>query len=460
MKRSFCLGIMMILFMALIPPAFSSSPQTTTLPHPKNVIIMIGDGMGYNCIKAADFYFGPSSFSQFPVQTAVATFYAGSSYDPKKAWNKPSYLKKGFTESAAAATALATGYKTALHRVGISASGDTLLNLTEFAKSTGRSAGVITTVPISHATPAGFTAHNSSRTHYSQIARDILFRSCCDLVMGCGNPEFDYDGLPAGGHWKNTSYVVDSLTWLALKDGSGKTTVFTVDGAREEVADVNGDHIPDPWTVITSRQDILKLAHGTAPRRVLACPEVNSTLQEGRTMGAGETKDTPPFLSPVNPRIPTLAEMVMGGLNVLDSNPSGFFLMIEGGAIDWANHDNLKGRMLEEMKGFRDAVDSVINWVETHSSWDETLLIITADHESGFLWGGKPFAPVLDNGQGRLPSMQYNSGDHTNSLVALYAKGSGASLLPEYADEKDPVRGPYIQNVEIPRLIFRLWSDK
>ena len=150
--------------------------------------------------------------------------------------------------------------------------------------------------------------------------------------------------------------------------------------------------------------------------------------------------------------------MVRAGINVLDNNRSGFFLMIEGGAIDWATHENQKGRMLEEMTEFREAVDAVINWVNANSNWDETLLIVTADHECGNLWGGDPFTPVTDNGIGNLPGLQYNSHDHTNSLVPVFAMGAGASLLVKQADETDPVRGPYLQNTEIPALIFRLWD--
>ena len=70
---------------------------------------MIGDGMGYNCVKAADYYFGPASFEAFPFQAGVCTSFAGSGYDPSQAWSDPSYITREHTESAAAATALATG---------------------------------------------------------------------------------------------------------------------------------------------------------------------------------------------------------------------------------------------------------------------------------------------------------------------------------------------------------------
>jgi alkaline phosphatase len=443
----------------LLVMTFSSSCQDkNTLTQPKNVILMIGDGMGYNCLKAAEFYFGPSPLSQFSYSTGVATFYAGSGYDPALAWSDPEYITRGHTESAAAATAMATGFKTTLNTIGLSPAGDTLMNLTELAKLMGKAAGVITTVPFSHATPAAFMVHNSSRSNYRQIAYDILFRSRCDVVMGCGNPEFDEDGAPMLQDWEFTGYIGDSATWQALKEGSGTVTEVTADGRRRTVQDVSGDGIPDPWTVITSAIDLRNLASGPTPVRVLGCPEVHTTLQQARTQAGGETKDSPPFVTPFNTGVPGLSEMVMCGLNVLDNNPSGFFLMVEGGAIDWANHENQKGRMLEEMKSFRDAVEAVTRWIETNSSWEETLLIVTADHECGNLWGGETFVPVGDNGPGNLPTLQYNSHDHTNSLVALYARGQGATLLMKQADETDPVRGPYIQNNEIPMVVFRLWG--
>ncbi len=420
--------------------ALSAACQKISTPAPpKNVILMIGDGMGYNCVLAADYYFGPSPLDAFPYKAAVSTTFAGSSYDPALAWSDPAYLLKEYTESAAAATALATGFKTTLNTVGLSATGDTVMNLTEFAKSIGKSAGVITSVPFSHATPAGFLVHNRSRSNYPQIAKDILFKSRCDVVMGCGNPEFDDDGLPLGDHWTNAGYVGDSALWQALRANPGK---------------MNG------WTVLTKLDDIRKLSSGSTPNRVLVCPEVNSTLQEGRKGGVRESDLTPPFTTPLNAGVPTLAEMVQGGLNILDNNPDGFFLMVEGGAIDWANHSNQQGRMLEEMKSFRDAIETVIAWVQSNSSWDETLVIVTADHESGNLWGGAPFTPVIDNGTGNMPGMQYNSYDHTNCLVPFYARGNGGSLLIGAADETDPVRGIYLQNNEIPDCIFTLWNRK
>ena len=464
----------MIMAQAISISASAQKNSTaSSFPNPKNIIIMIGDGMGFNCVKAADYFYGPMQFESFPVKVAAATYPAkvgsyddndtsklkwASGYNPALAWKDSGYLHKNFTESAAAATALATGRKTYNNVIGLSVKGDTLLNLCELAKSHGKSTGIITSVPFSHATPAGFVAHNKSRSNYSEIATDMLFKSRCDLIMGCGNPEFDDNGLKLSGAWKKSRYVADSMLWLSLKSGSGEQTSFVLKDKIYEVKDVSGDKIPDPWTVITSEKDFRKLMSGKAPKRVLGIPEVYSTLQQSRVFGKNETKDSPPFITPFNPNLPSLAEMVRGGLNVLDNNPKGFFVMIEGGAIDWANHDNQKGRMLEEMKSFSDAVDTVINWVNKYSNWNETLLIVTVDHECGDLWGGNTFTPLADNGKNKLPGLKFNSKNHTNALVGVYAKGKGAEMYDLMAGETDPVRGLFIQNTAIPQLIFMMWG--
>jgi alkaline phosphatase len=467
--------IFVLLIVQLIRnPSLAQKPATqSSFPRPKNVIIMIGDGMGYNCVKAADYFYGPMQIESFPVKLAAATYPAKSGefdekdtsklswsvgYNPAMAWNDSLYLRKDFTESAAAATALATGRKSYNNVIGLSVTYDTLKNLCELAKSIGKSAGVITSVPFSHATPAGFVAHNKTRTQYSELATYMLFNSRCDLIMGCGNPEFDDNGNNRTGAWQSSKYVADSMLWLSLKSGSGIQTSFIINNKIYQVTDVSGDKIPDPWTVITSEKDFRKLMSGKTPVRVLGVPEVYSTLQQSRDFGKNETKNSPPFTTPFTPNLPTLAEMVRGGLNVLDNNPKGFFVMIEGGAIDWANHDNQKGRMLEEMKGFSDAIDTVIAWVNKNSSWDETLLLITADHECGDLWGGNTFTPVTDNGRNKMPGLKYNSRDHTNALVGMWAKGKGAEVYNILAGEIDPVKGRFIQNTVIPQLIFMMWG--
>ncbi len=458
----------------LFPVIHLSAQKRKALPNPKNIIIFIGDGMGYNHIKVTNHYMGmvQQVYEKFPVKLAMAHYpakageyepgkpgsnYLATGYNPSIAWKDTAYLKKNYTESAAAATAMATGVKTYNNSIGISVNHDTLENLVQWAKSLGKSAGVVTTVPFSHATPAGFVAHNVTRTHYAEIAREMILDSRCDVIMGCGNPMYDDDGLPMGRKWKNAKYVGDSVLWRNIIGGSGKQTQFMVSGVARTVRDVNGDGKADPWTVIRSLDDFRALQKGKTPVRVLGCPEIYSTLQQGRTMKNGETKDSPPFVTPFIASVPTLAEMVGGALNVLDNNTRGFFVMIEGGATDWASHSNQKGRLIEEMKDFNEAIDRVVDWVNTHSNWDETMVIVTGDHETGFLWGGDPFIAVKDQAKDVLPLMQFNSTDHTNSLIPFFAKGTGSEYYMNYADEFDSLQGPFIQNSEIAQLIHLLW---
>ena len=448
--------------------------QRKALPSPKNIIIMIGDGVGYNHILATDYYLGMVAQVQekFPVRLAMSHYpakageyeagnpgsnYYAAAYNPSKAWKDTAFLKRDYTESAAAATAIATGFKTYNNSIGMSVDHDTLTNLVQWAKAMGKAAGVVTTVEFSHATPAGFVAHNTSRSNYAQIAYEMLTDSRCDVIMGCGDPMYDDDGILMKSGWKNAKYVGDSTFWQQIIKGSGRQTRFLVNGKQKTVLDSDGDGKPDAWTLIRNLNDFRALQKGKTPKRVLGCPNVYETLQQSRTCRNGETKNSTPYATPLIATVPTLAEMVGGALNVLDNNQKGFFVMIEGGATDWASHANQKGRLIEEMKGFFEAVDAVYAWVEKNSNWNETMLIVTGDHETGLLWGEKPFMPLVDRGKGNMPVMNFNSNDHTNSLIPFYAKGAGSELYLNFADERDSVRGPFIQNAEIAQLIHLLW---
>ena len=134
--------------------------------------------------------------------------------------------------------------------------------------------------------------------------------------------------------------------------------------------------------------------------------------------------------------------------------------MIEGGAVDWAAHSNYSGRMIEELNSFNITVENVVKWVEKNSNWEETLLIVTADHETGYLTGVDGFnSQIKSSGKGKLPKMKWNSNNHTNVLIPLYAKGSNSELFDDYADELDSLRGYFIQNSEIGQILFRIINN-
>lgn len=412
---------------------------------PKNIILIIVDGGGFNHIDAADYYTDgkkdSQSFEKFPVKLAVTTFPTGGSYDPKKAAENLNYVRGGVTDSAAAATALATGVKTYNGSIGVDPNGNKPENIIEKCEKLGMSTGVVTTVPISHATPAGFVAHSSSRYGYNEIAKEMINESSLEVIFGCGNPLFDDNGkkLYKPGEFK---YVGSRQIWNSLVKGSS-----------------DGNGIADKWTLIQNKQDFINLAQGKTPKRVLGIAQAASTIQEKRS---GNSRV--PFDVPLNRNEPNLAEMTKAALNVLDDNNDGFFIMIEAGAVDWASHENNSPRMIEEMIDFDGAADAVINWVETKSDWQNTLVIITADHQTGYLTGPqkdkKKLTPVKNNGKGKMPQMQWNSINHTNSLVFFFAKGQGSKLFAEKIKGKDPVYGPYIDNTDIAKVIIALLKQR
>ena len=217
--------------------------------------------------------------------------------------------------------------------------------------------------------------------------------------------------------------------------------------------DADGDGVVENWKLIQTKEAFENLQTGNTPERVVGVPEVYETLQYNRSGDLAAA----PFAVAANDNVPTLDVMTKGALNVLDNDEDGFFLMVEGGAIDWAGHGNSSGRVIEEEIDFNHAVEAVCDWVETNSNWSETLVIVTGDHETGYLTGtAGVYDEVVNNGKGVLPTMVWNSKDHTNQLVPFFAKGTGAELLKSYADGSDPLKGAYLDNSEIALAIRNL----
>jgi len=407
----------------------------------KNIILMIGDGMGRNQALSASYYlFGKDSglvFQSFPKQYYMSTYPGKANikgkytlgYNTTYANSDFEYLKVGYTDSAPAATAMSTGVKSFDGAIGLNLDSNKLEHITAVAKKKGKSAGVVTTVQISHATPAGFVAHNVSRNNYSEIAQEML-NSDMNVIIGAGHPMYDNDGKPALE--PDYQYVGGKELWQNIKSTK--------------------------WQLVEKKSDFERLQSGDVSNNLLGILPVYKTANQERS-NANNSKL--PFEVPLNSTVPSLATTANVALNVLDNNQSGFFLMVEGGAIDWACHDNQLGRMVEETNDFNDAVKSVINWVEINSNWNETLLVVTGDHETGYITGPNKddnsivTNPIINNGKGKLPKMRWNSDNHSNSLVPVYIMGNDEELFKLFADEIDLVRGRYINNTEL-SMIFRL----
>jgi alkaline phosphatase len=474
----------------------------------KNVILMVADGAGFNTWIATSMYQGKLFVQVYDaegwVKLACCTYPLSQStkpkgndtqdpalvYDPAKVWATPIqldttikkdsdtedadatpapapaaktfagyvYQKASYTDSAAAATAMATGKKTYNNAINWSNRNQPLRGKTiaEMAKSAGKSVGVVTTVPWSHATPAALGgAHNVTRNDYVGIAKEMLNVPYLDVIMGAGHPDFNDDGAPRAKK-QEYKYVGGPATWQQLTSGTH----------------------PAGWKLVESKADFEALAAGPTPCKVLGTAQVATTLQQCRgkaaaaaksakEAAAGKAADKPaakaaekPFSRPFNRNVPTLAVISRAAINCLDKNPEGFYLMIEGGAVDWANHANQSGRMIEEQVDFLKAVEAVVDWVEKNSSWDDTLLILTADHETGLIWGPNSdkvaFEPLVDRGAGNVPGMKYNATRHSNSLVPLLARGAGSERFAalvvgtdKTAAAKYGISGQYVDNTGI-----------
>lgn len=443
---------------ALLGGLIAVTPAAAKPPAPKNIIVMISDGMGFNHTLAASYYnFGKANrqvYNRFPFRFAMST-YAGSDlagapdtdpcvgwgYDPARAWSEFTYVNICYTDSASAATAMATGVKTYNAAIGVDLFGQPVKNVVEAAEELGKATGVVTSVPISHATPAGFVAHNVHRNNYAAIAQEMIYVSAVDVIMGAGHPWYTNDGVLTVSPI-SFNYVGGESTWDDLLAGTAGN-------------DADGDGFFDSWTLIQERAEFQALTSGPTPKRVFGIAQVHNTLQQGRSGDASAV----PFAVPLNTNVPTLVEMTLSALNILDDDPDGLFLMVEGGAVDWAAHANQSGRVIEEQLDFDAAVEAVVSWVNANSNWGETLLIVTGDHETGYLLGpgsNPTWQPIINNGAGNLPGMQWNSGNHTNSLLPFYAKGDDARWFTNYATQTDPVRGRYIDNTDIARVIFQV----
>ncbi len=455
MKKKFSVVILVLLAIGF---TLFLCPSCRRPPRPLNIILMISDGCGYNCFDLASFYqYGRTEaqiYDSFPARFAVSTHSVSSTpYDPQKAWASFDFVLSNPTDSAAAATAMATGVKTKDDVVCLDPEGTRLTSIIELAEELGKKTGTVTSVPFCHATPAPFLTHANSRYKYEDIARQIIHESPAEVVMGCGHPYYDRSGRPV--EEPNFRYVGGEETWEALVNG-------------ELGADGDRDGSPDPWTVVQTADAFRSMVKGPVPRRVFGIAPIFRTLQQERE---GD-EDADPFHVPLIETVPTLSEMALAAINVLDDGLNGFFLMIEGGAVDWAGEENQTGRLIEEQISFNRTVDEVVEWIESHSRWEDTLLIVTSDHETGYITGpgsgkeppdrdlSKTWKPLVNRGKGKVPKMEWHTDEHTNSLVPLYAKGYGSERFAVLADEKDPVYGPYLDNTEIGHLMFELLKER
>ena len=426
---------------------------------PKNVIIMISDGAGYNHILATDYFQygekGKQVYQSFPVNQFMSTYSLDAEgYDSNLAWNDTLYIDSKWTDSAASATALSTGYKTKNGYLGVDANKEDLLHFSEFIHAKGKKLGTVTTVVACHGTPTGFTIHNAFRKDYPELFRSMILDSNLSVIMGAGLN--DSDNMP---DHKKYYYVGQKEFWEQVSQGN---TEFDTDndGINDKVvSDLDGDNVPDAWSLIRERKEFVNITKDNAPKRLLGIFQNRANAQYDRK---GD-KHLAPYQVPLREEIPTLSEMTEAAISVLD-NKNGFWLLIEGGAIDKASHANWKGRTIEEQIDFNHAVESVVRWIEENSSWKETLLIVTADHETGHISGeanmkNRVVSDVKNKGKGEIPEFYFLTSEHTNSLVPFFAKGAGANRFKSKATLNDIVHGKYMDSTDLAKTLFEIYQD-
>ncbi len=441
---------------AALGAAVTSPAPHTPLAH--NVIVLLDDGGGYRQHEAGSLYDTGERvgevYQSFPFRTAMSTYSYGvvpvhhcptepTGYDAARAWSEWDYVMQGYTDSAAAATAMATGAKTYNGAIGVGCDGEELRpNLVESFEQAGKSTGLVTSSAVSSATPAAFAVHDVSRDQEPAISTAMVETTGLDVVMGVGHPFFGKSNNPLA---KAQYDFLSRQAWDELVGGTPES-------------DADGDGVPDAFTLLQTRDEFRALTTGDTPKRVFGVPEVHKNLQTDR---AGDPM-ADPFVVPLLEGVPTLSEMALGALNVLDQNSEGFFLMAEGGGTDVAAADHQPGRMVEEEISFDRMVDAVNGWVQEHSNWGETLVVVLSDHETGYLTGPGPgpttegpvWTELANNGHGVLPGLHLNSTHHTNSLVPVFAKGDAGRLLRTMVVGTDPVRGSYLDNTAIHRFLL------
>ncbi|MFD3455310.1 alkaline phosphatase [Streptomyces sp. NPDC058691] len=319
--------------------ASASAPQTAKAKTPtaKNVIFINGDGMGAAMRQAARLHFtglnGQLAMDKLPVSGQLTT--------------EPDDPKAVVTDSAAAATAWATGEKTYNGAISVDVDGNPLATLGQQAKAAGKATGLVTTAQVTDASPAAFFSNTANRSAQDEIARQYIEVSKPDVILGGGEDWW----LPAGNAG-------------AFKDQPAEDPSEASKGTK-------GDLIKKAQKAgysYVSSADQLSRAKGGKLLGLFA----NEEMFQQRPEGQGDV------YSPVV----GLSTMTSKALSTLDKSKKGFFLMVEEEGTDEFAHSNNATRTLQSMQELEKAVAVARAYVATHS---DTLLVITGDHETGGL---------------------------------------------------------------------------
>lgn len=308
--------------------------------------------------------------------------------DPYYPINQKSALDKtpnehAYPDSSATASAMCTGIKTYNNAVNVDFAGEKLITVAHEAQDRGLSIGVVTSVPITHATPACAYAHNVDRDDFQDLTRDMLgLKSIAhpnkplagvDVLIGGGFGDAKKvdinqgENFVPGNLWITPDDLlqVDRATGgkyvVAMRTAGCSGTTVLAEAAERAVA---GNHRLFGFFGVGS-------ARGHLPFQ---------TADGGYNPPIGRSQKTEKYTAADRSENPALSDMAKAAIHVLSRNKKGFWLMLESGDVDWANHDNNLDNSIGAVNSGDAMVKVVTDWVETHSNWNESLVIVTADH--------------------------------------------------------------------------------
>ncbi len=364
----------------------------------KNVILMIGDGMGPQQIGLLELY----------AREAPNSIYAGKSTGLSKFAQAGvmgmSMVHPGdaiVVDSACSATQLAIGKMSPSEAIGLDAQGNPQETLLEKAKRLGKATGLVSDTRVTHATPASFASHKPHRSLENEIAEEML--------------QIGPDVMMAGGlrHWIPKEINEKGEAYKKLQAITGKS--LKLKSKRKD------------------NKDLLKNARASGYQLAFTKSQMQQADSDGKLLGLfaysgmNDGIRNSQMLNDSNRVEPTLKEMTMKALDILSKDKDGFFLMIEGGQIDWAGHNNDTGTMLHEMLKFDEAIKYVYEWVKDRN---DTMVLITADHETGS-FGFSYSAANLPKGK-KLPGSGFADRDYKPN----FNFGSKSLLDRIYAQKK------------------------
>lgn len=347
--------ISLLVFLLLIPFERGETPGSNEVPQ--NIILLIGDGMSYSQISAAEYSHGRLNMTSMPYQGIVSTY----SYDNR------------VTDSAAAATAIASGYKTKNRTLGVLPDGTPVQSIAQYATEIGKSTALLASCRITHATPAAFAVHHDDRGDEHIIAEKFV-DSGIDMILGAGSNYF-------------------------LPGNQG--------GSRNDSRNLIAEMKEKGYIYIDNNDELERISEH---KKVIAFLE-------------------PEDLKPYPERGDQMLRLTLAALEQLAQNPEGFFFMIEAAQIDWAGHDNDAEWLKQEMIDFDNVIGAVLGFAEKEGN---TLVVVTADHETGGLT--LPEARFYSRNDYRY---DFSTGDHTAQHVPVFSYGPSAQKFAGSLDNTD-----------------------